>query len=406
MSDVTDLDLFIGSKSSYEKLKREKNIVEENNEPEDSHESSKKQIQNVAVLSKETLKEIDDDMMTILKRTRTVHDFSTVYMQSSVEFYDEYYNDTEMSDELKAARQIRRVYKIYADYLKAVEVRNNYIDWLIDKYGGEDEFQRKMSLGMVRDWIPKMPVLSKRCPEYEMYLSGMIPTKSETLPEGAINHFMESMEEDMKDIGIEQTFSIETNIGSVNRYDDYMDTMYSEYGISNKRSNTVTISDLDNLNKIFASWYKPETGKVETELFRNAPENIRKRFEEACSYNEPGLLTKLNNGGEIEDPELDMKEMVHDSVTGRTMTREELMKRQSTRLFADLGWSESRLLNYANVGSKLERMSRKKKANKKRKRASTEIIDDFMNSPTGVDPIYSENDYLSSAFMELMRGES
>ena len=406
MNDVTDLDLFIGSKSSYEKMKREKNIVDENNEPTNSHKENKKPSQNVAVLSKETLKELDDDMMTILKRTRTVHDFSTVYMQSSTEFYDEYYNNTEMSEELKAARQIRRVYKIYADYLKAVEVRNNYIDWLIDKYGGEDEFQRKMSLGMVRDWIPKMPVLSKRCPEYELYLSGMVPTKSETLPDGAIEHFMESMQKDMEDIGIDQTFSTETNVGLINQYDDYVDAMYEEYGYSNKRSNTVTFSDLDNLNKIFASWYKPETGEVTTELFKNAPENIRKRFVEAYSYNEPGLLTKLNNGGEIEDPEIDMKEMVHDSVTGRTMTREELMKRQSTRLFADMGWSESRLLNYANVGSKLERMSRKKKANKKRKRASTEVIDDFMNSPTGVDPIYSENEYLSNAFMELMRGEN
>lgn len=406
MSDVTDLDLFIGSKSSYEKIKREKNIVEENNEPEESHEQKQKPSGNVAILSKETLKDIDDEMMTILKRTRTVHDYSTVYMQSSVEFYDEYYNNTEMSDELKAARSIRRVYKVYADYLKAVEIRNNYIDSLIDKYSGEDEFQRKMSLGMIKDWIPKMPVLSKRCPEYEMYLSGMVPIKSETLPDGTLEHVMDAMNEDMKDIEVEQIFSIETNVGLVNQYDDYVDTMYSEYGMSDNRSNTVTISDLDNLNKIFASWYKPETGKVETELFKNAPENIRKRFVEECSFNEPGLLTKLRNSGEIEDPEIDMKEMVHDNATGRTMTREELMKRQSIRLFADLGWSESRLLNYANVGSKLERMSRKKKANKKRRRASTEVMDDFMNSPTGVDPIYSENDYLSNAFMDLMRGEN
>lgn len=406
MTDVTDLDLFIGSKSSYEKIKREKNIVEENNEPEESHEQKQKPSSNVAVLSKETLKDIDDEMMTILKRTRTVHDYSTVYMQSSVEFYDEYYNNTEMSDELKVARSIRRVYKVYSDYLKAVEIRNNYIDSLIDKYGGEDEFQRKMSLGMIKDWIPKMPVLSKRCPEYEMYLSGMVPMKSETLPDGTLEHVMDAMNEEMKDIDVEQIFSIETNVGLINQYDDYVDTMYAEYGMSNKRSNTVTISDLDNLNKIFASWYKPDTGKVETELFKNAPENIRKRFVEECSFNEPGLLTKLRNGGEIEDPEIDMKEMVHDSTTGRTMTREELMKRQSIRLFADLGWSESRLLNYANVGSKLERMGRKKKANKKRRRASTEVMDDFMNSPTGVDPIYSENDYLSNAFMDLMRGEN
>lgn len=407
MSETDVLDLFIGTKSSYEKHKRENNI--DIDEPdEDSQVEKKEKVNgNVAVLSKETLKPIDDETMTILKRTRTAHSYDTVYMQSSLEFYDEYYNNLEMSPELKAARQIRRVYKVYEDYLNALDIRNEYIDSLIDKYGGGDEFQRKMSLGLVKDWIPKMPILSKRCPDYEMYLTGLLPIKAKTLPEGTVNDIMESMQEELKDVELIETYDVETSIGLINDYERYVESAYAEYGYISNKSSSVTISDLNELNRIFKSWYKPENGKVEQVLFKNAPENIRKRFMNYCAFNEPGLLYKLGNGGDLEDEGLDMNELVHDSISNKSMTRRELIQRQNIRLLAKYGWSESRLLNYSNVGSKLEKLARKKKVGRKRKRSSTEFsdFDDVMNSPTGMDPIYSENNYMSEAFLNLMRGD-
>lgn len=407
MSDTTDLDLFIGSKSSYEKHLRTNNIESEDAEDiksSNSKESEKRK--NVAVLSKETLKPISDDMLNILKRTRTIHDYNTVYMQSSLEFYDEYYNDNEASEELKAARQIRRVYRVYLDYIKAIDIRNAYIDTLIEKYGGEDTFQSKLSMGLVKDWIPKMPILSKKCPDYEMYLSGLIPIESETLPEGTTQEVIDSMQKELDGVELEESFDIETCIGMVDDYNEYVESIYNEYGLGrNSKSNTVTISDLEELNKVFKSWYKPDTGETEQIMFKNAPENIKKRFLEYCSFNEPGLLNKVGHGEEIE-PELpDMNEMVYDEKTGKNMTRKELMQRQTIRLMAQNGWSESRLLNYSNVGSRLEKMKRKKKVSRKRKRPSNELFDDIMNSPTGADPIYSDNEYMSDAFLRLMRGE-
>lgn len=404
--DFNDLDLVIGTKKSYEAYKRENNI--EVDEPEDEEEKPvKKKESKVAVLSKSTLKEVDDDMMTILKRTRCVHDYSEVFMQSSLDFYDEFYNDTSISDEMKAVRQIRHVYKNYSDYLTAVEIRNNYIDTLIEKYGGEVEFQRKLSMGLVRDYIPSMPILSKKSDDYEMYLTGMIPSETVTQPEGTTLKVLKSMQEDVSDLPLEKDFGVETAIGVIKDYNEFTESAYGNYGFDRKGS-TVSLSDLDELNRVFKSWYKHDGGDTgKPELFKNAPENIKKRFWNQCAFNEPGLLARVNSGEEIKEPLPDPNEMVRDSVTGKSMTRKELWQRQSIRLLAENGWSETRLLNYANVGSSLERMARKKKASKKRRKrpgTDTELFDS-MNSPMGLDPTYSENEYLSDAFLSLMKGD-
>ena len=404
MADTTDLDLFIGSKRSYEEFKKDKNIrVDEPEENESDGKPEKREVSTATELSKDTLTKIDDDTMVILKRTRCAHPYDEVYMQSSLEFYDDYYNDTEMSPELKAARQIRRTYKRYVDYLNALQVRSDYIDTIIDKHGGDDNFYRKLNMGMIKDWIPPMPILSKRSDDYELYLSGIIPVSSEMLPDGTVNDVLEAMNEDLSDVELDKSFDVETRIGVINNYEEFVDSMYESYGF-NRRGGTVTVSDLEELNNIFKSWYKNDDKTETREMFKNAPENIRKRFLNYCSYTEPGLLARIANGGEIEEELPDMKELVHDPKTGKSMTRQELWEREQIRLLAKNGWSESRLLNYSNVGSTLERMSRKKKPSKKRKRPGNEFMDS-MNSPDGLDPMYSENEYMSDAFMRLMNGE-
>ena len=397
METANELDLFIGSKSSYEKLKREKNITVDDDDDESDVEEVKKPKRNKSILSKETLKPLNEDTMTILRRTRTVNDYNTVYMQSSLEFYDEFYNEENMSDELKAARQIRRVYKIYPDYLKAIQIRNRYIDSLIDKYGGEDEFNQKMSFGMIKDWIPREPILSKQCEDYDLYLSGMIINDCETLSEEAVEELMNSIEEYSKDIEIEESYDIEVNSGVIDEYE----REFEGYGFT--RSNTVTVNDLAELNKVFKSWYKPD-GKTESglELFKNAPENIRKRFYNYCSFNNPGLLARVLDGEDIEEELPDMNELVYDEVTHRNITRKEYMKRETIRLLGKSGWDENRLLAYSNVGSKLSRLNRKKKVGKKRKRPASEYDDDTLDS-IGYDPMYSENEYLADSFLSLMR---
>ena len=195
MSEDIDLDLFIGSKSSYERLKREKNIKVDEPDEESSRDKPIRP-NNSKRLSKDNLEQIDEETMTILKRTRCVHDYTEVFMQSSLEFYDQYYNDTDISPELKAARKIRRMYKRYDDFLEAMKVRKDYMSYLIDKYGGNEEtFYNKMSMGLVPEWIPPTPTLSKKSEDYELYTMGMIPFETETLTEEETEELFKTLQE-------------------------------------------------------------------------------------------------------------------------------------------------------------------------------------------------------------------
>jgi hypothetical protein len=149
-------------------------------------------------------------------------------------------------------------------------------------------------------------------------------------------------------------------------------------------------------------------------MFKNAPENIKKRYEDELGFSEPGLLARIAKGEEIEEPEPNMNEMVSDDKTGRSMTRKEYMSRQTIRLLASTdGWSESRLLAYSNVGSSLERMSRKKKARKKRRRNDenelggdiSAMYGNMMNAPEGIDPMYCDDENLVDIISSLMKGD-
>lgn len=411
------LGIFIGTKSTYEKLMKEKHNIDVDLSKEDEENSEKpnKPKKNTTVLSKETLKELDEESMKILKRARTVHDYEEVFMQSSLDFYDEFYNNENVSEELKAVRNIRRAYKVYSDYIDAMNARNAYIDSLVEKYGGEAEFNKKLAYGMIKDWIPRVPVLSKKCPEYSLYLSGMLPNQCETLPEGTSKKVLKAMQDELEELGIEteMSYDVETNIGVINRYNAMLDEEYANYGIDRRNKNTVTVSDLNQLNDIFRSWYKPDgNGEPTQELFRNAPSKIRERFENECAFNEPGLLSKMVNEGYVpEEPEPDLNELVYDEVTGRRMTRKELGDRERIRLLASFGtWSEARLLHYNRVGETLVNKARVKKPKRtgRRKRQfdyDDEFVDENMNSPTGTDPTYSDNESLADAFMRLMRGD-
>lgn len=416
MDDERELEdlggVFIGSNQSYEKFKKQHNLTDEEDENSGETNSQEKESSDKpstkTVLSKNTLTKIDDETMTILRRTRCAHKYTEVFMQSSLEFYDQYYNDNEASPELKAARQIRRIYTSYTDYLNAMKIRNAYIDTLIEKYG-EDVFMQKLSMGLIRDWIPPIPTMSKRSPDYEMFVTGMIPVKTKTLPEGTTRKVLEAMQEDVEGVEIERSSDVETSIGRINAIERMLDEEYS--GGYRK---TTKIESLEELNRVFKSWYKTDNADKKHEMFKNAPENIKRRYEENLGFSEPGLLSRLASGEEIKEAEPSMNEMVQDEVTGRSMTRREYLSRQTIRMLARTnGWSESRLLAYSNVGSSLERMSRKKKANKKRRRNDSNetggdiqmMYGNMMNAPEGIDPMYCDDENLVDALTSLMRGD-
>lgn len=407
-----NLDLFIGSKKDYQRLLREHHKSDKfANEKEDdgNDEFDKTENSTVIVLSKDSLQPIDEETLNMLKRTRTKHDYNEVFMQSSIEFYDEFYNSTTMSKELAAARQIRRIYKDYEAYLEAVDIRNAYIDTLIDKYGGEDEFERKLSWGFVEDWIPKMPILSKKCKDYDLYKANMLPRSMFMSPKGDVKGTLEAWQEYMADTELTITYGVETNMAVIRNYEAYMDLAFADLPAKYDKKKTVTIDDLNGLTNTFNSWYDGSNNSGDSDddedmYFRNSPENIEKRYYNQSYYHRPGLLYSLMcEGGEIPEEEPDPNEMVYDEETGRMITREKLNELEFIRLMGRTGWDTVKVKRHFETVSSLDTMLRRSKPRRRRNKApmTESYSHPSLFDNTGIDPSTYMND-LTRDFIRMM----
>lgn len=376
MGQQSEYDIFIGSTLDYEKaIQSNKLNVDEKELEELSEKKKSKEVHHkIEDLSLKNLEPIDDETLHILKRTRTLHPYETVYMQQKLDFYDDFYNEKNIPEEVQEARKLRRIYRDYGDYLNAVSTRNRYIDYLVDIYGGEDMFIRKMDMNMVKDWIPPYPILSKKCPDYDMFLSGKIPTeKIGGEDPDAAKRVLEEMYQDLLDEGLEpiHEYGVEDSIGDIKHYQELVNTEVGKY--RDNRIESVTSTDLNTLRNVFHSWYQKDEGDVSRELFYNSPEKIRERYMNQSQLNDFGLLSSYLSG-EVEDEEdfdeYSPNDMVYDDELRKPIPYKEWLKREDIRLFSNNGWNKARLMHCQNVGSIMEQLTRKKRPSKKRRRVT------------------------------------
>lgn len=77
-----------------------------------------------------------------------VHDFGDDYHRPDSELY---------SNISEAVRNIRRKYRHFNDYAKAIRTIEAYLDSLIEKYGGVRNFKIALQLKTVKEFIPPIP---------------------------------------------------------------------------------------------------------------------------------------------------------------------------------------------------------------------------------------------------------
>jgi len=83
-----------------------------------------------------------------------IHDFGDDYHLPDVDLGDD---DIPMTK----VKKIRRKYQNWFDYLDAVNLYDEYVTNLKEKYGGEAKFKLAMLLGQVREYLPNYPKLRK-----------------------------------------------------------------------------------------------------------------------------------------------------------------------------------------------------------------------------------------------------
>lgn len=82
------------------------------------------------------------------------------------DFGDEYHKpDVEASitdsESLRRVKSLKRRYRDFGEYCDAVMIFEDYMDELVDKYGGKKRFRNLLLMGIVKEYIPVIPQLKK-----------------------------------------------------------------------------------------------------------------------------------------------------------------------------------------------------------------------------------------------------
>lgn len=380
--------LFLGSEIDRNEYFRKHGIkISEPEKPKEEERKPKKR----SFVNEEELKPLSNDIRSILEKTRLRNAPDVVYMQSNIDFYDHFYTSNDNSELALEARQIRRLYKSYPGFLHAMRIREAYIDHVIDDfYNGDPEaFIRGIQLGEV-DWLPPLPVYSKKSSDYQMSKLGIVKTSNkeeegidEEMAKEVMNKILEEQEIDQlnpDDIGV--ILAVETDLKLRKLADEEIRSMKDVYQPTNMAETT-------SLQKILQSWYQSDEGSALNEderLFRLTESEIIRRYNESQMIHMEGDL-ELAMRGELEEEHecVDMNQMVNDPKTGKPMTRREYEGRRLVRLFAEYGWHELKLMKQLGVGSSYEMASlaRASKKRNKYKKIASDIMSDMGGDYSG-----------------------
>lgn len=391
---------FIGFTEDYEKYKGSDEAKKEDNQ---SSEEGK-------VLDSDTVEPISDEDLLIITQCRKRHDAMTVYMQSDVSFYEKYYEDPDdvENDELyQEARNIRRVYKDYLKFMYATHIREMYMDNLYEKYGGVDRFATMNTIGAVKDWIPPVPTLSRKCDDYDLYLRGDMPLMIGEMDESYILSRVDDYVKDMDVEGMRVVAKVLTNrLERSNMELQTLDTTTKIRKSSNNTISGVSANDLQELQQLFSSWYHPEEQNKpdsvnhpeKKEFFCDSPEKIEEAYYNHTPVRIRGEFDKITESGHCEDiPEHDPDDMIVDPKTNTPMTYAEYKRRNFIREISDMGWDSLKLMRRMGVGSsyELRMLEQKKRGSKKRKKKAKSLMAEVAGDDIStISTLESLNDYL------------
>ena len=370
---------FIGLEEDYEEYKKENHVADNGETVEDGN-----------TLYYLNMEPISDEDIKLLKQVRTKHDPYTVYMQHDVEFYDDFYFDTGEVDQehqwvISEARQIRRICREYSEYLYANYVRDQYFEYLKEKYG--DMFDIYYSNGLISDWMPPVPIfVNSSMEDIESVLNGVLEINDfddDALIEYIGKYTDQDVIDNMKVIGgVETRRNVILHAGDSNSDFGGVRTV----GGVNSKIGSVNVNDLDELQTMFRGWYQEEKEELEevnkNQFFKDTPSAIIEEYYSRDALDSEGEFEDALNKGyfDADDDDYNPNEMIIDSSSKIPMTRAEQRKRKFIRTLEKQGWIPVQLMKQMNVGSSyeirlLEEKNRRKKLSKKK---AKELMSEMM----------------------------
>lgn len=324
-------------------------------------------------LDPEKLESMSEEELYNLRRVRLRHESDTVYMQSDVEFYDYFYREGETADPLTiAAHQLKRVYMNAEDYFYALDVRDAYIQALIDDKFGGNEFKFNCAMNEGELYVPPVPFYSKRAKDYDLVSKGIymmqVEGESEEMLKKRAEEFVEEWWSLHPELSPEDIVFFEDALTDYRLIKEVSKTESSGLRSAQTGQLVMSVSDIRKVEETLSSIYRGrQAPKTENErLFSRTPAFYQKMYDQSFKFPVSDLLHKYLNG-EIDEDATDLNAMVFDPETNRSMTYGELQKRQVVRQLSTLGWSKLPLMKVLNVGSAFERRKMNENLANKRK---------------------------------------
>ena len=309
---------------------------------------------------------------------------------NDVEFSDDFYFDTGEVDQehqwvISEARQIRRICREYSEYLYANYVRDQYFEYLKEKYG--DMFDIYYSNGLISDWMPPVPIfVNSSMEDIESVLNGVLEINDfddDALIEYIGKYTDQDVIDNMKVIGgVETRRNVILHAGDSNSDFGGVRTV----GGVNSKIGSVNVNDLDELQTMFRGWYQEEKEELEevnkNQFFKDTPSAIIEEYYSRDALDSEGEFEDALNKGyfDADDDDYNPNEMIIDSSSKIPMTRAEQRKRKFIRTLEKQGWNPVQLMKQMNVGSSyeirlLEEKNRRKKLSKKK---AKELMSEMM----------------------------
>ena len=334
-----------------------------------------------------------DSEFALLDNVLIRDDPEVIYMQQDVGFYDSYYlSEVRIDDDLLAeARKIRRIYRNYTKYMYACYIREKYLSCIEEKYKLDTvlKYTGSETIVIPRDvFIPPYPIYSKNAEDYEKVMNGNYLPDEDTEFEMPSTEEIEELMDSLLSYTGRDTMDISSVPGGIETYRPVLE-FYDNDDISHSsrysHPSSVSITDLDALQKMIRSWHKKEEADEEQTRaripFPKSEEGVRQQYMDELAYYIADHIDDANK-------EPDENEMVYDEVTRKPMTRKELQRRKFLRMLSeDCGWDMVKLMSQLNVGSKMERkiLRNKKKNKKKAKKKAADIMSSLMGTSVDYD---------------------
>lgn len=87
--------------------------------------------------------------------------------------YHKYDEEAESNELLKKVKMCKRRYRDFGEYCDACDIINDYMEYLVDKWGGEKRFAFFLKVGLMTDYLPGKPKLKKTRYNYKYMKEGV-----------------------------------------------------------------------------------------------------------------------------------------------------------------------------------------------------------------------------------------